>query len=350
MWHTHADLERIRTSVLGGKEPWASAYRNFSADKYSQADYAMQGPKSVISRGSVSNYSTFAADARAAWQNALMWYITKDESHGTRSTTILDAWGSNLTNIIGTDRSLMIGLDGDMFANAAEIMRHEGNWTENGAVWQGGTGFSTQLYWLFSRQSIPVGQANYGMVSIKAMLNFAVFLDDVALWNYAVNELVNNPCAGVYAQYNANTGQSVESGRDQGKLALALQHPSILTRYQDTHNPASAGQPMHFALFNPKAPIFTLSALIFSSKPQNTPPSSTSTTPFLTILLGTVAKLSWSRGHGRVSVRTSSASQVLSPFGITCTISMLRREGCRRRGRQRRRKPKDSRDQGGRQA
>jgi len=108
-------------------------------------------------------------------------YITKNQSYWVRSTTILDAWGTNLTNIIGTDTSLLVGLEGSLFANAAEIMRWEGNWTEAGAEWFGGSGFSNQLYWLFARQSIIIGQANYGMVSIKALLDFAVYLDDVSM-------------------------------------------------------------------------------------------------------------------------------------------------------------------------
>ena len=111
----------------------------------------------------------------------LIWYITRDQGHLDRSTTILDAWGSNLTNIIGTDTSLLVGLEGDMFVNAAEIMRWEGKWVEKGAKPGGGSGFSNQLYWLFARQSIIIGQANYGMVSIKALLSFAVFLDDVSM-------------------------------------------------------------------------------------------------------------------------------------------------------------------------
>jgi hypothetical protein len=110
-----------------------------------------------------------------------MWYITKNQSHWDTSTSILDAWGTNLTNIIGTDTSLLVGLEGDLFANAAEIMRWEGNWTESGARPIGATGFSNQLYWLFARQSIIIGQANYGMVSIKALLSFAVYLDDVQM-------------------------------------------------------------------------------------------------------------------------------------------------------------------------
>ena len=68
-----------------------------------------------------------------------------------------------------------------MFANAAEIMRWEGGWIESGAKWQGGSGFSIQLYWLFARQSVINGQANYGMVSIKSLLSFAVYLDDITM-------------------------------------------------------------------------------------------------------------------------------------------------------------------------
>src|SRR5262249_30152767 len=157
---THADLERMRNGVLQKREPWASAYQQFSADSYSQANYTMQGPKAYLSRGHISNYTTFTNDVRAAWQNALMWYITKDQTHWQLTSDILNAWGTTLVDIVGIDRSLLVGLEGDLFVNAAEIMRWEGNWTETGAAWSGGSGFSNQLYWLFSRQSMAIGQAN----------------------------------------------------------------------------------------------------------------------------------------------------------------------------------------------
>ncbi|KAL1888438.1 hypothetical protein Sste5346_009555 [Sporothrix stenoceras] len=216
LWHTHDDLERIRDGVLQNKDPWAKVWVNFSSDSYSQASYEMQGPHAVLCRGSCSNYTSFTNDVRAAYQNAIMWYVTKNQSHWDRATTIIDAWGTNLTNIIGTDTSLLVGLEGDMLANAAEIMRWEGGWVEAGAEWYGGSGFSNQLYWLFARQSIIIGQANYGMVSIKALLSFAVYLDDVAMYNYALYAYLNEPCAGLYANIDAKTGQSAETGRDQG--------------------------------------------------------------------------------------------------------------------------------------
>jgi hypothetical protein len=142
----------------------------------------MRGPRAVLCRGSCSNYtSTFTPDVRGAYQNALMWYITREQGHWDTATSILDAWGGNLTDIIGTDTSLLVGLEGDLLVNAAEIMRWEGGWVERGARPIGTSGFANQLYWLFAKQSINIGQANYGMASIKALLSFAVYLDDVTL-------------------------------------------------------------------------------------------------------------------------------------------------------------------------
>ena len=232
IWHTHDDLERIRNGVLEEKEPWSTAFDVFKNDSYSQASYEMKGPEAVLSRGTVSNYTSFTSDVRAAWQNSLMWYITKDQGHWDRATTILDAWGSNLTDIIGVDRSLLVALEGQLFVNAAEIMRWEGGWIEEGASWKGGSGFSNQLYWLFARQSIIVGQANYGMASISALLSFAVYLDDIVLYNYALNEYQNGQCAGLKGNWDPDTGQSAEAGRDQGKPST----PSGL-KYTYTHTP-----------------------------------------------------------------------------------------------------------------
>lgn len=222
IWHTHDDLELIRTSVERGLEPWASTFAAFRADSYSLATYNMQGPHSVISRGGISNQSSLSSDSRAAYHNSIMWYVTRDQAHWTRATTILDAWGSNLTNIIGTDRSLLVALEGQFLVNAAEIMRWEGNWTETGASWRGGSGFSVQLYWLFARQSIPNGHANYGMASVSALLSFAVYLDDVNMYNYALDLYQNDYCAGIYGNVDPTTGQGSEAGRDQSHAQSAL--------------------------------------------------------------------------------------------------------------------------------
>lgn len=72
LWHTHSDLETIRKNVLNSVDPWKSAYDEFSVDSFSLANYTMRGPKPVLARGSISNYTSFTNDVRAAYQNALM--------------------------------------------------------------------------------------------------------------------------------------------------------------------------------------------------------------------------------------------------------------------------------------
>lgn len=212
----------MRTMVEEGEEPWASGFRALKADSYSSVNYRLQGPKQVISRGSPSNFTSFTADTRAAYQHAILWYITREDGHWNKSTEILDAWGSELNNVIGLDTSLLVGIEGDVLVNAAEIMRWEGGWRERGADWRGSTGFSNQLYWLFARQSIVIGHANYGMASIKALLNFAVYLEDVNLFNYALNAYLNDLCGGLPGNFNRQTGQSSEAGRDQSHAQSGL--------------------------------------------------------------------------------------------------------------------------------
>ena len=41
LWHTHDDLERIKTNVEENEEPWASAYKKFKDDNFSQADVSL---------------------------------------------------------------------------------------------------------------------------------------------------------------------------------------------------------------------------------------------------------------------------------------------------------------------
>jgi hypothetical protein len=72
LWHTHSALETIRNNVLDGVDPWKSTYDKFSADLFSASNYTMRGPEPVLARGSISNYTAFSLDVRAAYQNAIM--------------------------------------------------------------------------------------------------------------------------------------------------------------------------------------------------------------------------------------------------------------------------------------
>ncbi|KAJ5223126.1 uncharacterized protein N7469_009366 [Penicillium citrinum] len=53
-------------------------------------------------------------------------------------------------------------------------------------------------------------------------MDFAVYLKDLALYNYAGWSWKYDPCAGIEATISKETGQNSESGRDQGHVMSGL--------------------------------------------------------------------------------------------------------------------------------
>lgn len=361
LWHTHDDLERIKSGVEGKAEPWHSAYANFTLSKFSQANvrhpcpishtmqwpvslqqdlkYTMRGPRPILCRGPCSNYTTFTNDVRAAYQNALMWYITRSQDHWNKSAEILDAWGSSLTDIIGTDTSLLVGLEGDLFANAAEIMRWEGGWVEKGARAIGASGFSNQLYWLFARQSINIGQANYGMVSIKALLSFAVYLDDVALVSYAnaFSSCLKHRQGRVYVLKYTCFVSTIMPSTPISKILALPSLPTLTPRRDRAPSPAETkdtpraglgGQPRPPGQSSPRVSTFTVRETTCSCGRRSTFLSSTSGKTFPTTRSFTGARPSWSTGPGRRHPASPAALLVRRFSMYVCRLSLGLALGC----------------------
>ncbi|KAI5840862.1 chondroitin AC/alginate lyase, partial [Morchella snyderi] len=231
--HSHDDLERMREKVVSNTEPWKSYFTIFSNRTSASYNYAMNTPRQNVSRNSITQGTTnsgFERDATAAYHNALMWYITRDERHANKSAEILNLWGTTLKIYDGLDANLGVAEGGMRMVNAAEILRHEYGWVETGMKWQGTSGFSGMVYRALAPAVTAPGQANYGMASILALLGIAVYLEDVVMYNYALNEYQNGVCGGLVGTVNPSTGQNSESGRDQGhawggigNLAIASQ-------------------------------------------------------------------------------------------------------------------------------
>lgn len=214
---SHEDLERVRKNVEKGKEPWKSAWDEFTGLSQASSNYTMSEPKEEISRGTVTNNSGFEKDATAALYNAVAWYVTKDDAHFNKSASILNAWGTKLKRYTGLDNSL--GTHGSLaLVNAAEILKWEGDWVEEGESWRGSQGFAGMVYRVLAPNVVAIGQSNYGIAMIQSLLAISVYLEDVVMWNYAMNEYQNNVCGGIKGLLHRQTGQNSESGRDQGGL------------------------------------------------------------------------------------------------------------------------------------
>ncbi|KAL2823963.1 chondroitin AC/alginate lyase [Aspergillus pseudoustus] len=226
---TTADLERMKTLIESENEPWKTAYENFSADEYSSADYELAGPFEYVCRDKDSSLmkgmSQFADDSVAALQTALMYTITGERAYAEKSLEILNAWGGALSVVNGSDAQLAAALSGSNLVNAAEIIKATYIWADDDVATF--SSMVTEILVPPASQYIPSEDvprpfiANWGSAGEKFMLAAAVFTEDTELYDLAKTLILDSPCANLTGSISA-TGQSSESGRDQGHTQLGL--------------------------------------------------------------------------------------------------------------------------------
>jgi len=90
--HTRADLDRMRQRVAAGQEPWKGGFEKLRTDRYSRADWKLNGPLATVTRSPLNAQGNgqMVADGNAAYQNALMWCVTGSEAHARKSVEILN--------------------------------------------------------------------------------------------------------------------------------------------------------------------------------------------------------------------------------------------------------------------
>ncbi|MGM9688334.1 MAG: alginate lyase family protein [Alloprevotella sp.] len=91
---SQTDLERIRTHVEAGDEPWASGWKTFQADPLAQSSYTAKAASEI--GGSNGQRQRASADAQAALYNAVEWHVTGKEEYARCAASILTAWGKSL--------------------------------------------------------------------------------------------------------------------------------------------------------------------------------------------------------------------------------------------------------------
>ncbi len=224
--HTRSDLDRMKQMVRKGVEPWKSGFEKLKADQQSAADWKLRGPFETVSRDPAKHEhkAEFDADCNAAYQNALMWYITGDEAHAKKSVEILDAWSHTLKQIVRKDRELAASLNGFKFVNAAEIMRYSYDGWKRVDIEQ----FKKWLLDVFYpviKDFATFANGNWDTGCIKTMMAIGVFLDDRRIFDRAVDYFYNGQGNGRLTHYVINEeGQCQESGRDQQHAQLGLAH------------------------------------------------------------------------------------------------------------------------------
>jgi hypothetical protein len=216
------DLEYMKQQVLAGKQPWKTAFENLKKETF--LDFKPE-PFTHISVGPYGANSTggreYGQSASAAYNHALMWYITGDKDYANKAIEILNAWSYRLWDFDANNAKLNVGLSGPLFLNAAEILKHtDSGWTENDKKQ-----FERLVLTVFYptiKDFFTEANGNWDASIIYTMLCIGVFTDNHEIFNRGVERFYRGIGNSGITKYVYPTGQCQETTRDWDHVQLGI--------------------------------------------------------------------------------------------------------------------------------
>ncbi|MDO4562961.1 MAG: LamG domain-containing protein [Clostridia bacterium] len=245
---TKTELDRMRAHVHAGDEPWYTAYRSFASDSRCSTT-----PRIHYGDGGTSRYVNVAykddhvgvlarIDSGTAVKQAIMWYITGNDTYRSNVLYILRNWSKMETISSLSDEQIYFGTAMYKFALAAEILRYSdydgtrfGQCAEN--VWTAAdtAAIDSFLNLTYDKYNRWWHFMNQHGINNMAFMASAIWRNDVsdyakAVERTTVNSIYDNYRSGSIKnvirlmEKNDLTGevltepiiQHVEMGRDQG--------------------------------------------------------------------------------------------------------------------------------------
>lgn len=135
-WHTKADIQRVRSLIASGLEPWKTAAALLMNDTSLPVGYT-PSPVPLVCR-TCCNVSCCAPgqscrgassgsmerDGIASYYLMLRWIATSDAKWADAAEAVIDAWSGTLGGFSGHDQMLAVGLYGGHLAQAAELLAY----------------------------------------------------------------------------------------------------------------------------------------------------------------------------------------------------------------------------------
>ncbi|WP_249898875.1 S-layer homology domain-containing protein [Paenibacillus sp. PK3_47] len=212
------DLNTMRDMVWQGMSPWKESFESFRKSAYSSLSYINSGPFTELT----SDRETYALvrDGTAAFNLALMWYITGHEQYSDKAKAILNDWAGTLSSDAKKD-VIRNGQAVPQLVMAAEILRYtpSSGWGSPAEL----EDFEQMLRILLPGVDRKDGYFNQGNFGAQAYMAIAIYLDDLAMYKDAVERTVRNQAmTGLPGESNnfsvdamiLDSGQQVEMGRD----------------------------------------------------------------------------------------------------------------------------------------
>ncbi|MFI1356573.1 alginate lyase family protein [Streptomyces sp. NPDC020898] len=224
--HSATDLTRMREAVTARQSPVYEGYLALAAHARSKSTYTVQNTGQITSWGrGPSNFMNQAvADSAAAYQNALMWCVTGVRAHADKARDILNAWSASLTAVTGADGPLGAGLQAFKFVNAAELLRHGGDYDgwADADIAACEASFLDVWYPAVSGYML-YANGNWDLTALQTILAIGVFCEEPTLFEDALRFAAAGAGNGsVRHRIVTDAGQGQESGRDQGHEQLAV--------------------------------------------------------------------------------------------------------------------------------
>jgi len=229
---TMEDLNSMRAHVQAKEEPWYSDYQrmlNSVSYEVASPDYQTTVFSNVGRGGAPSdsgNIGYFEKGGNAAYFNALQWVITGESQYADKAVDILSQWANTLKVIDGRDRILGAGINAYKYASAAEIIKH----------YNGGYGGYSDadfkalqdmminvVYPVIQDAAVPMlANGNWDLAALVSMMAIGVLCDNTEVFDRAMWFYQDIHLNGSIFAYVNDSGQTMETGRDQAHAMLAL--------------------------------------------------------------------------------------------------------------------------------
>ena len=222
LFHSQNDLDRMREAVEAKEEPIFSGFKILQESLHSKSNYRMQGPFPEWGRAPNIRAGEARNDAKAAYENALMWSITGDKAHAKKAIQIINAWANTLKKVSGIDGVLAAGIQGVKFANAAEILRYsDSGWSEKEAK-KCEESFKKAWYPTIQHYAY-FANGNWETAALQTNMAIAVFCNDRELFESTVKYSVNGAGNGSIPHMIVYpSGQCQETTRAQHYAQLGI--------------------------------------------------------------------------------------------------------------------------------
>ncbi|WP_282123091.1 alginate lyase family protein, partial [Algibacter mikhailovii] len=208
--HKKSDLDRMKYQVKAKIEPWYSSYLDLCSKSTASYDYVVQGQTGleVVYRDSPrTNKNIFEADSRAAYYNALRWYIEGDERYAQKAVECLNAW-TGLTYVQHNGTAALTSNMVIIMLEAAELIKNTySGWSaseiqdfKDMLVYPGYSDTTvlpnenTQGTWYWRAYKFdPVRAGNQELCGIRTTMALGVFLDNKKMFDRAIRYITKQP-------------------------------------------------------------------------------------------------------------------------------------------------------------